>query len=181
MFSKPPLWPFKTLESFIYSWWKSLSTGNAQTLPANIWDVIFFRTVLVFYAWNWRLHLKADFTSFRRTDALMCFLFLSDVQWLWLLRIYPHESKAATSNCPNDLFSLWSRGDDWWLGFSNFLLRPFEERRNQDGLEVSVLKLYLQHWEHVHHRKLFLTMRQETAGRVCFRRYNNMLSFVSNP
>lgn len=51
------------------------------------------------------------------SDQQMCFLFLPDVQWVWLLRIYPHESKAATSNRPRliqgsfGLFALDIRSD----------------------------------------------------------------------
>lgn len=39
------------------------------------------------------LETEADFT-----EALMFFLLSPGVQWVWPLRIYPHESKAATSS-----------------------------------------------------------------------------------
>lgn len=64
---------------------------DAPTLPANIWDVIFLEIF-------WCLCLKLKNSSYSRFhDELMCFLFFPDVQWVWLLCIYPHPSKAETS------------------------------------------------------------------------------------
>lgn len=55
MFSKPPLWPFKTLESFTCWWLKSLSSGGTLRRSLLISEMSFFKNYLGVYAWNWRI------------------------------------------------------------------------------------------------------------------------------
>lgn len=64
-----PLWPSKTLESIINQWWKYLSSGDAETVPGNIWDVIFLELF-----WCLCLKLKVDFMLFLLYEQILwCF------------------------------------------------------------------------------------------------------------